>query len=87
MTELWFESILAPTRTRNWDGERRGRVSLAEAEGYHYIKPSGKQIQGFQGWHKMEGFRKPYSGTLRFHKTSGSSTLNLRAPSAGYDDS
>lgn len=49
MTELWFESILAPTRTRNWAGERLGYVSLAGGEGYHHINPPGKQIQGFRG--------------------------------------
>jgi hypothetical protein len=28
MTELWFESILAPTRTQDWAGERLGYVPL-----------------------------------------------------------
>jgi len=56
MTELWFESNLAPTRTRNWAGEHRGYVSLAKGEDYHELNLPGKQIRGFQGWLKWRGF-------------------------------
>lgn len=37
MTELWFECILAPTRTRNWAGERLGCVSLTGGEYFHKL--------------------------------------------------
>ncbi|MGD1019719.1 MAG: hypothetical protein ABSA12_10430 [Verrucomicrobiia bacterium] len=63
MTELWFESILATTRTRNRAGEHLGYVALTEGEEYHYIKPTGKQIQGFKAWLMMDEFRKPCLGT------------------------
>lgn len=66
ITELWFESILAPTRTRNRASEHRGFASLANREAYHHINPPGKQIQGFHGWLNREGFRKPGWGRYGF---------------------
>ena len=66
MTELWFEPILAPTRTRNWANDRLDYVTLTEHGDYHHVNPSGKQIQGFRSWLKKEGFRKPCSGRYSF---------------------
>lgn len=88
-TNVWFDSILAPTRTQNWAGTRLGYVPLAEDENYHYINPSVQQIRALQGWlHqlvKKEGFRKPCLETLRFHEATGGNTdLNTRTPSAAY---
>jgi len=88
MTELWFESILAPTQTRNWAGEHRACVSLANYDNYPQVNPPVQQIKGFHGWLKMDGVRKPCWATLRFHESnsviSGNPDLNTRGQSAAY---
>jgi hypothetical protein len=53
MTKPWFESILAPTRTQDWAGERLDCVSLAESENCYQPNPAVQQNKGFQGWLKM----------------------------------
>jgi hypothetical protein len=96
MTELWFKSILAPTRIRNWAGERLGYVPPRQGRKLSKVqlpvKPNLHSLSIKFGASRVgsrwTGVHKPCSGTLRFHKSSGGNTdLNTRTPPAGCDPS